>query len=80
MDFSVVEIRRDDYLGNVLRLNQFDIDRNLAKAGQPVILDDFSFPGATLPTDINAAYQPSAKKIEICAAFCSRLSLIPLWM
>jgi putative endopeptidase len=68
MDFSSVQIRRDDYLGNVLRLNQFDITRNLAKAGCPVIFDDFSFPGATLPTDINAAYQPSANKIEICAA------------
>ena len=25
--------------------------------------------GSTLPTDINAAYQPQANKIEICAAF-----------
>ncbi len=68
MDFSSVQIRRDDYLGNVMRLNQFDITRNLAKAGNPVINDEFAFPGATLPTDINAAYQPSANKIEICAA------------
>lgn len=68
MDFSSVEIRRDDYLGNAMRLNEFDMARNLAKAGTPVVSDEFAFPGATLPTDINAAYQPAANKIEICAA------------
>jgi putative endopeptidase len=68
LDFSSVEIRRDDYVGNVLRLNQYDMARNLAKAGQPVVADEFYIPGATLPTDINAAYQPGANKIEISAA------------
>jgi len=68
IDFSGVEIRRDDYLGNALRLNQFDLDRNLAKAGTPVVDDEFAIPGATLPTDINAAYQPGSNKIEISAA------------
>ena len=68
IDFSQVEIRRDDYLGNAARLNQFDLARNLAKAGTPVVADEFAYPGATLPTDINAAYQPSANKIEISAA------------
>lgn len=68
IDYSGVEIRRDDYLGNIMRLNQFDITRNLVKAGFPVLDDEFAFPGATLPTTINAAYQPSANKIEICAA------------
>ena len=51
-----------------LRLNQFDLDRNLAKAGMPVVDDEFAFPGATLPTDINAAYQPASNRIEISAA------------
>ena len=69
IDHSVVEIRRDDYLGNVMRLNQFEIARNLAKAGQPVVVDEFAIPNATLPTAINAAYQPAANKIEMCAAF-----------
>ena len=68
IDFSGVEIRRDDYLGNALRLNQFDLERNLAKAGTPVVDDEFAIPGATLPTDINAAYQPTSNKIEISAA------------
>jgi putative endopeptidase len=68
IDFSNVEIRRDDYLGNAARLNQFDLGHNLAKAGAPVVADEFAFPGATLPTDINAAYQPAANKIEISAA------------
>jgi putative endopeptidase len=68
LDFSSVEIRRDDYLGNALRLNQFDLERNLAKAGTPVVVDEFAIPGATLPTDINAAYQPGSNRIEISAA------------
>jgi len=68
IDFSSVEIRRDDYLGNAMRLNQFDLEHNLVKAGTPVVDDEFAIPGATLPTDINAAYQPAANKIEISAA------------
>ncbi len=68
LDFSSVEIRRDDYLGNVMRLNQFDLERNLAKAGTSVVNDEFAIPGATLPTDINAAYQPASNRIEISAA------------
>ena len=69
IDYSDVKIRRDDYLGNVMRLNRFDMTRNLAKAGQPVVNDEFAIPNATLPTTINAAYQPAANKIEMCAAF-----------
>ena len=80
IDHSVVEIRRDDYLGNVIRLNQFEIARNLAKAGQPVVVDEFAIPNATLPTAINAAYQPAANKIEICAAFLQPPCFTRTWM
>ncbi|MDX1415686.1 MAG: M13 family metallopeptidase [Candidatus Promineifilaceae bacterium] len=68
VDYSSLQIRRDDYLGNQMRLSQFDIKRNLAKRGQPVVTEEFNIGGSTLPTDINAAYQPQANKIEICAA------------
>ena len=77
IDYSGVEICRDDYLGNALRLNQFDMARNLAKAGKPVVADEFCVPGTTLPTDVNAGYQPSANKIEICAAFLQPPSFYP---
>ena len=79
IDFSRVEIRRNDYLGNALRLNQFDLERNLVKAGTPVVVDEFAVPGATLPTDINAAYQPSSNRIEISAAILQPPFFSPHW-
>jgi len=69
IDYSSVEVRRDDFFGNVVRRNQFNAQRNLDKLGEPVKEDGFSSPGATLPIDINAAYSPSKNKIEIPAAF-----------
>ena len=69
IDYSGVDIRRDDYYGNMLRLNEFDTRRNLAKFGQPVAEDGFSDPRATLPTVVNAAYVSGRNGIEIPAAF-----------
>jgi len=69
IDFSGVEIRRDDYLGNVLRINAFKARRDLARLGQPVKEDGFADPEATLPTVINAAYSMGRNGIEIPAAF-----------
>jgi len=68
IDHSGVEIWRDDYLGNMMRINQFSAARDLAKLGQPVVVEEFAYPGHTLPTDINAAYQPQHNKIELTAA------------
>lgn len=68
-DYSSIDIRRDDYFGNIVRHNEFDVRRDLAKLGKSVKEDDFSQPGATLPIDINAAYNPPRNKIEIPAAF-----------
>ena len=68
VDYSRVQIRRDDYLGNMMRLNQFEMNRNMAKLGEPVVSEEFNIAGSTLPTDINAAYQPQANKIEVSAA------------
>jgi len=69
IDLSPVEIRRDDYLGNVFRLNEFSARRDLARWGQPVTFDGFADPSATLPVIINAAYNPERNNIEIPAAF-----------
>ena len=69
IDYSGVEIRRDDYLGNAQRINEFVGRRNLAKFGKPMVEDGFAVAGNTLPTDINAAYQSDRNGIEIPAAF-----------
>ncbi len=69
IDYSGVDIRRDDYLGNIQRINNFLVRRDLAKLGKPVVEDGFAVAGNTLPTDINAAYQPGRNGIEIPAAF-----------
>jgi len=69
IDHSNVDIRRDDYLGNALRINAFRARRDLARLGKPVVEDLFADPAATLPIAINAAYEPSRNGIEIPAAF-----------
>jgi putative endopeptidase len=68
IDYSAVDIRRDDYYGNVIRRNIFEARHNLDHLGQPVVADGFSISGATLPTDVNAAYSPLYNHIEISAA------------
>lgn len=69
IDFTGVQIRRDDYVGNAMRLNEFLSRREIAKLGKPVELDQFATPNSTLPIVINAAYDPSWNGIEIPAAF-----------
>jgi predicted metalloendopeptidase len=69
IDTSTVDIRRDDYFGNMLRLNEFASRRALARLGQPVSEDAFADSKHTLPTVVNAAYSPDRNGIEIPAAF-----------
>jgi predicted metalloendopeptidase len=69
IDTSKVDIRRDDYFGNMLRLNEFAARRALARLGQPVTEDGFADKRATLPTLVNAGYSPDRNGIEIPAAF-----------
>lgn len=69
IDYSSVDIKRDDYLGNVLRLNTFSTRREMAKLGKPVKKDTFASAGHTLPITINAAYNPGENSIQIPAAF-----------
>jgi predicted metalloendopeptidase len=69
IDTSTVDIRRDDYFGNMLRLNEFASRRALARLGKPVSEDAFADTKHTLPTVVNAAYSPDRNGIEIPAAF-----------
>lgn len=58
-DYSPVKIARDDYLGNVMRSDAFEVTRRIARIGQRV---DRSEWGMTPPT-VNAYYRPSANEI-----------------
>jgi predicted metalloendopeptidase len=69
IDSSSVDIRRDDYMGNVFRLNAWSSRRELARFGKPITYDDFADSGSTQPIDINAAYNPGRNNIQIPAAF-----------
>ena len=62
-DYSKLEIKPDDALGNSLRADAFENDRQLAKIGKPV---DHSEWGMTPPT-VNAYYDPSMNDINFPA-------------
>jgi putative endopeptidase len=62
-DFSSVDIKSNDYLGNILRIRQFNYQYNLAKIGQPVDKSEF---GMTPPT-VNAYYSPVQNEIAFPA-------------
>ncbi|MFO1465726.1 MAG: M13 family metallopeptidase [Steroidobacteraceae bacterium] len=62
-DYSSIDIRRDDYFGNVLRANSFEGRRQLARIGKPL---DRSEWGMTPPT-VNAYYDPQMNDINFPA-------------
>ncbi len=62
-DYSKLEIKSDDALGNKFRANAFENDRQLNKIGKPV---DHSEWGMTPPT-VNAYYDPSMNDINFPA-------------
>ena len=64
IDYSTVEIRRDDLLGNIMRATEFEYQRNLDKLGRPV---DRSEWGMT-PMTINAYANPVWNEIVFPAA------------
>ncbi len=63
-DYSKLEIRRDDLVGNIRRANAFEFNRDLAKLGKPV---DRSEWGMT-PQTVNAYYNPLFNEIVFPAA------------
>ncbi len=62
-DYSTVEIRRGDFLGNVERATVFESKRQLAKIGKPLDRGEW---GMTPPT-VNAYYNPQMNDINFPA-------------
>lgn len=62
-DYSSVEIKRDDFLGNEMRATVFESDRQLAKIGKPVDRAEW---GMSPPT-VNAYYNPQMNDINFPA-------------
>ncbi|MGZ6752243.1 MAG: M13 family metallopeptidase [Nocardioides sp.] len=59
-DYSALQVRADDLLGNVAAASAFETDRELAKIGAPVDRDEWHM----LPQTVNAYYSPGTN--EIC--------------
>jgi putative endopeptidase len=62
-DYSTLTIVRGDALGNTLRSNEFEFNRQLKKIGQPVDRNEW---GMTPPT-VNAYYNPQENNINFPA-------------
>ena len=62
-DYSSLTIKRDDPVGNVIRVAEFNDHRSLAKIGKPVDEKEW---GMTPPT-VNAYYNPSMNDINFPA-------------
>lgn len=58
-DYSSVDIRRDDYYGNVKRADAFEVARQTARIGKPVDRAEW---GMTPPT-VNAYFNPTMNEI-----------------
>ena len=63
-DYSGVEVRADDLLGNVRRITAFELDRELNKLGGPVDRDEWFM----TPQTVNAYYNPGMNEIVFPAA------------
>jgi predicted metalloendopeptidase len=63
-DYSALRISRDDLLGNVVRANEFEYRRNLAKLGKPVDRNEWRM----RPQTVNASYNPTRNEITFPAA------------
>ncbi len=63
-DYSTLELRADDLVGNVMRANMFEYQRNVNKLGKPVDRNEW---GMT-PQTINAYYDSEMNEIVFPAA------------
>jgi endothelin-converting enzyme/putative endopeptidase len=59
-DYSSLQVRADDLIGNLAAASAFETDRQLAKIGAPVDRDEWFM----LPQTVNAYYNPGTN--EIC--------------
>ncbi len=63
-DYSALTIAADDLVGNVARASAFELDRNLAKIGQPIDRAEWFM----TPQTVNAYYNPGMNEIVFPAA------------
>ncbi|CAN2182825.1 PepO Predicted metalloendopeptidase [Candidatus Nanopelagicaceae bacterium] len=63
-DYSALEIREDDLIGNLWRIAEFDHNFAIAKIGAPVDRDEWHM----TPQTVNAYYNPLANEIVFPAA------------
>jgi len=63
-DYSALEVRPDDLLGNVRRAYAWEQDRDLAKIGKPIDRDEWFM----TPQTVNAYYNPGMNEIVFPAA------------
>ena len=77
IDFSAVDIKPDDYFGNVRRVDRFLQARALAKLGKPVVIERFDDPSGTAPIAVNAGYQPQRNNVDITAAIVQPPFYVP---
>jgi putative endopeptidase len=63
-DYSKLNIRRDDLVGNVIRARKFDHSRAISKLGRPIDRQEWHM----TPQTVNAYYSPSENQIVFPAA------------
>ena len=63
-DYSALQTDPKDLVGNVMRANRFEYDRNVAKLGKPIDRDEWFM----TPQTINAYYNPQMNEIVFPAA------------
>ncbi len=64
-DYSKLEIKPDDLVGNVMRANRFEFNRNLDKLGKPIDRGEWEM----TPQTVNAYYNPLMNEIVFPAAY-----------
>jgi predicted metalloendopeptidase len=63
-DYSALHFAKNDLVGNVMRANEFEYNRNLRKLGQPVDRTEWQM----TPQTVNAYYDPEHNEIVFPAA------------
>ncbi len=63
-DYAALRIQRDDLYGNVVRADEFEYRRNLAKLGQPIDRSEWLM----TPQTVNAYYESTRNEITFPAA------------
>jgi predicted metalloendopeptidase len=63
-DYSALQFRRDDLVGNVMRANSFEYFRNVNKLGKPIDHSEWD----STPQTVNAFYNPEMNEIVFPAA------------